>query len=66
MYRTDEKDTLSDIAARHLGRASRWIQIYEMNRARLSSPNQLKVGTELALPADASNVAVTNDNDARR
>jgi nucleoid-associated protein YgaU len=66
MYRTGEKDTLSDIAARHLGRASRWIQVFEMNRDKLTSPNQLKVGTELALPADASNVALTNDNDDRR
>jgi nucleoid-associated protein YgaU len=66
MYRTGEKDTLSDIAARHLGRASRWIQIYEMNRDKLATPNQLKIGTELALPGDASNVAVTNDNSDRR
>lgn len=66
MYRTGEKDTLSDIAARHLGRASRWIQVFEMNRDKLSSPNQVKVGTELALPSDASNVALTNDNDDRR
>jgi nucleoid-associated protein YgaU len=66
MYRTGESDTLSNIAARHLGRASRWIQIYEMNRDRLATPNQLKIGTELALPADSSNVAVTNDGAERR
>jgi len=66
MYRTGESDTLSNIAARHLGRASRWIQIYEMNRDRLATPNQLKIGTELALPGDASNVAVTNDGAERR
>jgi nucleoid-associated protein YgaU len=65
-YRTTEKDTLSDIAARHLGRSSRWIQIYEMNRDKLSSPNQLKVGTELALPGDASNVALSSEDDERR
>jgi nucleoid-associated protein YgaU len=65
-YRTGEKDTLSDIAAKHLGRASRWIQVFEMNRDKLTSPNQVKVGTELVLPADASNVALTNDNDDRR
>ena len=65
-YRTGEKDTLSDIAARHLGRSSRWIQIFEMNRDKLSSPNQLKVGTELALPGDASNVALSNEDDDRR
>ncbi len=66
MYRTGENDTLSNIAARHLGRASRWIQIYEMNRDRLATPNQLKIGTELSLPPDASNVAVTNDGGERR
>jgi nucleoid-associated protein YgaU len=66
MYRTGEKDTLSDIAAKHLGRASRWIQVFEMNRDKLTSPNQVKVGTELVLPADASNVALSNDNDDRR
>jgi nucleoid-associated protein YgaU len=65
-YRTTEKDTLSDIAARHLGRSSRWIQIYEMNRDKLSSPNQVKVGTELALPGDASNVALSSEDDDRR
>jgi hypothetical protein len=37
-----------------------------MNRDKLSSPNQVKVGTELVLPGDASNVAVTNDNEDRR
>ncbi|HEX4069643.1 MAG TPA: LysM peptidoglycan-binding domain-containing protein [Planctomycetaceae bacterium] len=66
MYRAGEKDTLSDIAAKHLGRASRWIQVFEMNRDKLTSPNQVKVGTELVLPADASNVALTNENDDRR
>jgi nucleoid-associated protein YgaU len=65
-YRTSESDTLSDIAARHLGRSSRWIQIFEMNRDKLSSPNQLKVGTELSLPGDASNIAVSNEDDDRR
>jgi LysM repeat protein len=65
-YRTSESDTLSDIAAKHLGRSSRWIQIFEMNRDKLASPNQLKVGTELSLPGDASNIAVSNEDDDRR
>jgi nucleoid-associated protein YgaU len=65
-YRTGEKDTLSDIAAKHLGRSSRYIQIYEMNRDKLSSPNQLKVGTELILPGDASSIGMSNDDDDRR
>ena len=65
-YRTGENDTLSDIAAKHLGRSSRWIQIYEMNRDKLSNPNQLKVGTELILPGDASSVGLSNEDDDRR
>jgi nucleoid-associated protein YgaU len=65
-YRTTEKDTLSDIAARHLGRSSRWIQIYEMNRDKLSSPNQVKVGTELSLPGDASSIGLASEDDDRR
>ncbi|HET6324601.1 MAG TPA: LysM domain-containing protein [Planctomycetaceae bacterium] len=65
-YRTGENDTLSDIAAKHLGRSSRWIQIYEMNRDKLSNPNQLKVGTELILPGDASSVGLSNEDNDRR
>jgi nucleoid-associated protein YgaU len=65
-FRTSEHDTLSEIAAKHLGRSSRWIQIYEMNRDKLSSPNQVKVGTELALPGDASNLGLSGEDDDRR
>ena len=65
-YITSEHDTLSSIAARHLGRSSRWIQIYEMNRDKLPNPNQLKVGTELVLPGDASAVGQVTDEDDRR
>jgi nucleoid-associated protein YgaU len=65
-YRTGEHDTLSEIAAKHLGRSSRWIQIYEMNRDKLSNPNQLKVGTELVLPGDASSIGMSNEEDDRR
>jgi nucleoid-associated protein YgaU len=66
MYRTGEHDTLSAIAAQHLGRSSRWIQIYEMNRDKLSSPNQLKVGIELILPGDASSVGMLSEDEDRR
>ena len=57
-YRVGENDTLSAIAQRHLGRASRWIQIYELNRKQIPDPNRLKIGTVLTLPTDASNVRV--------
>jgi len=58
MYRIQENDTLTGISQRHLGRPSRWIQIFELNRDKLSNPNQLKIGTTLKLPRDASRVRI--------
>ncbi len=59
LYRVGPEDTLSEIAQRHLGRASRWIQIFELNRDKLQNPNDLKIGTVLRLPRDARGVRVT-------
>ncbi|MCH7688666.1 MAG: LysM peptidoglycan-binding domain-containing protein [Planctomycetes bacterium] len=53
-YVVGSHDTLSGIAQRHLGRASRWQQIFELNRDRLTSADNLKIGTVLRLPVDAS------------
>ncbi len=53
VYLLGESDTLTGIATAHLGRASRWIQIYRLNRDQLPSPHKLKPGTVLRLPADA-------------
>ena len=58
MYRVTSQDTLSDIAKSHLGRSSRWVQILEMNRKVLRDGNELKIGTVLRLPPDASRVQV--------
>ena len=58
MYRVGSEDTLSGIAQRHLGRSSRWVQIFEMNRDTLTDGNSLKIGAALRLPADASRVEV--------
>ena len=55
-YRVGKADTLTGIAQAHLGRASRWVQIYEMNRKVIPDPKSLKPGTALRLPADASRV----------
>lgn len=60
LYGIGPEDTLSGIAQKHLGRSSRWIQIYEMNRDRLADPNALTVGTVLRLPADAVHVEVVH------
>ena len=47
-------DTLGGIAHAHLGKASRWKQIYAINRDKIPDPNRLKPGTLLDLPADAA------------
>ncbi len=54
VYRVGEGDTLIKIAVHHLGRAERWKQIYNMNRDQLKSEQDLQIGAELRLPADAS------------
>ena len=66
MYRIGSHDTLTTIARAHLGRSSRWIQIYELNRDHLKSPEELQIGTSLRLPLDASSVRVSNAPVERR
>lgn len=55
-YRVGARETLGEISQKHLGRASRWIQIFRMNRQILQDPNKLKQGIVLTLPDDATNV----------
>ena len=55
-YRVGRNDMLTGIAKNHLGRASRWEQIYSLNRDRIADPARLKIGTTLRMPADASRV----------
>lgn len=49
-YVVREGDSLIGIAHRELHDASRWLEIYELNRDRLRSPDGLTVGMELRLP----------------
>lgn len=55
-YRVGKGDTLTGIAYDHLGRVSRWTEVYSMNEERIPNPNSLKIGTVLLLPADASQI----------
>lgn len=50
-YVVGDGDTLSGIAHRLLGDASRWPEIYVLNRDRLESPDRLQVGMKLRVPA---------------
>lgn len=49
-YTVQSGDTLSTISTRFYGTPSRWIDIYQANRDRLSSENALRVGQELRIP----------------
>jgi hypothetical protein len=66
MYRIGPEDTLGSIAQKHLGRASRWTEIYEQNQEKLDSPDNLKVGTVIRLPSDASRLSLVPENSRRR
>ncbi len=58
MYRVGPSDTLSKIAQIHLGRSSRWVQLFELNKDRLKNEKDLALGTVLKLPPDANQVRV--------
>lgn len=66
MYRIGSSDTLSAIAKNHLGRSSRWQQIFAMNRDILKDGNTLSVGAILKLPADASQVQMVGFDQQNR
>ncbi|QDU80854.1 LysM domain/BON superfamily protein [Polystyrenella longa] len=61
-YKVQSNDTLTAISYRHLGRASRWIQIVALNKNEIKDPKSLKPGTVLRLPADARTVVLTSDS----
>lgn len=53
-------DTLSGIAAKVLGNANRWTEIYSLNRDKISDPNLIYPGQVLTLPSGASTPAAAN------
>lgn len=50
-YKVERGETLVAIAKKALGDAGRWTEIYEMNRDQLSSPDKVRPGMELKMPA---------------
>jgi LysM repeat protein len=53
-YTVRPGDTLSAIAARTLGSAARWRELYELNRVAIGpNPGAIKVGTRLRMPGAA-------------
>ena len=49
-YTVLKGDTLSAIAQKHYGKASRWNEIFEANRDQLDDPDLIKPGQVLKLP----------------
>lgn len=66
MYRVGSDDTLTGIAQRHLGRASRSSEIYDLNRDILKNPDSLTLGTVIRLPEDASRLSLVPESEKRR
>ena len=64
VYEVQRRDTLWDVAERHLGDPFRWVEIYELTRDRpqpdgrvLTDPDLIYVGWQLQLPPDAVGLA---------
>jgi nucleoid-associated protein YgaU len=58
VYTVADGDTLFEIARHELGKPARWAEIYQLNRDLLGDDfDYLRPGTELILPADASNAS---------
>jgi nucleoid-associated protein YgaU len=58
VYIVNEGDTLFDIARYELGKASRWAEIYDLNREVLGEDfDYLRPGTELVMPAKTAAAA---------
>ncbi|MFV0453128.1 MAG: LysM peptidoglycan-binding domain-containing protein [Propioniciclava sp.] len=53
LIRVVRGDTLSGIAADHLGEADRWPEIHRLNRDRVADPDVIDVGWILRLPWEA-------------
>jgi nucleoid-associated protein YgaU len=50
-HRVVDGDTLTALAERYLGSANRYLELYELNRDKLASPDLLPIGAELKVPA---------------
>lgn len=58
--RVEPGQTLSEIAAKHLGSYRRWPEIIDANRDQITRPEQLRADMVLKLPADARAAATTD------
>jgi hypothetical protein len=57
VHRISDGDTLRKLAAAYLGDSDRYLEIFELNRATLSSPDLLPIGAALKIPPRARPLA---------
>jgi nucleoid-associated protein YgaU len=50
VYAVQQGDTLSEIAERELGNASRWHDLHDLNKVLVSDPDKIHPGQVLVLP----------------
>lgn len=50
LYTVQRGDTLSKISKGYFGKASRYMEIFNVNRDQLDNPDRIKVGQKLKLP----------------
>lgn len=53
-------DTLSELASKHLGTATRWEELLEANKDQIDGPQGLRVGMKLKLPGGSPQTQVSN------
>jgi LysM repeat protein len=56
-YTVQSGDTLSGIAQRFYGNPGDWSWLYQVNRAKISNPNDISVGEILSIPASVKQTA---------
>ena len=67
LHRIRDGDTLSSLARDYLGSSKRFMEIYEANLDRLSSPDLLPIGDELKIPpADCAARSAASEDDGQR
>lgn len=63
MHRVVDGDTLSSLALRYLGKSDRYLELFELNRDVLASPDLLPIGVLLKIPGAASPTLENPTND---
>jgi len=56
-HRVVDGDTLTGLAERYLGAANRFLEIYDLNRDKMTDPDLLPIGAELRIPSRGLRVA---------